>query len=262
MSAAAWLIGSITLPRQELTIVQGATSEFCNFDEGSYYLRSATATLSMLAEMVAAINLHTLVSGAAAVVRRDRLITISATQSFTLAWPADGVLRDLLGFTGALTPAATSFTATNISPLLWSPGYLATPKTIAGVTGYTVPHQAIRKSSDGTQVQCDHYGEETWQDLSWTHIMPERMRTAGTTAAQGGTFHQFFQQCAMLRRRFLYHQEIDEDDASSTSVTWDTAMGAYVLRPELDGDWYRRNVPFAEVSSPLDLPIHLVAEYA
>lgn len=262
MTASAWFIGSITIPAQTMQILQGATLEAIVLPAGTYYLRHSTAGLSLLDAMVTAINAHSLITGAAAVVRRDRRTQLSATQTFSITWAADNVLRNLLGFDANLTPVATSFASTYISPLLFSPGYLATPSTIEGVTGYTVPHQSIRKSADGTQVQCDHYGEETWQELSWTHIMPSRLRTAGTTAAQGGTFHQFFQQCAMLRRRFLYHQEIDEDDASTSAVTWDTALGCYVLRPEFDGNWYRRNVPFADVSSPLDLPIHLVAEYA
>lgn len=262
MSLSAWFVGSITLPTQTIRVTQGATSENIDIPAGAYYLRHSTAALSLIDAVATAITSHTLVTVATCTVRRNRLVVITSAESIVVEWPSDNVLRDLLGYTGDLTPAALTFSATNISPLLFSPGYLATPRTIEGVTGYTIPHQSVRKSSDGTQVQCDHYGEETWQDLAWTHIMPERLRTTGTTAAQGGTFHQFFQQCAMLRRRFLYHQEIDEDDASTTAVTWDTALGSYVLRPEIDGDWYRRNVPFADVSSPLDLPMHLVAEYA
>ena len=262
MALSAWFVGSITLPSQTISITTaGPVTENVVIAAGSYYLRSATAARSILDLLLAAMNTHSVLSGATAVIRRDRRIVIGATQSFTLTWPADNVLRDLLGYTGTLTPTATSFVATNRSPLLWSPGYLATPKTIEGVDGYTVPHQSVLKSVDGTQVYCDHYGTETWQDLSWTHIMPERMRVADS-ADGGATFHEFFEQCAMLRARFLYHQEIDELDTSTTTVTWDTARGPYVLRDDFGGDWYRRNVAYAEVSSPLDLPIHLVAEYA
>lgn len=260
MPTSAWFVGSQTLAAQTLAITQGATTENIVLPAGSYYLRSATSSLSLLAAMVTAINAHSLISGATAVVQRNRIVALGATQTFTLTWPADNILRNLLGFAANLTPAATSHTAPAVSPLLWSPGYLATPATIEGVTGYTVPHQAIYKSDDGTQVDCDHYGSETWQDLEWTHVLPERMRVA--TGTGGGTFHEFYEQCGMLRRRFLYHQEIDELDGSTTAVTWDTALGCYVLRPDFPDQWYRRNVQFAEVSSPLELPIHLVDEYA
>lgn len=260
MALSAWLVGSITLPAQSLTVVQFATSEVVVLPAGTYFLESLDPALSLLRALETAIETHSSFAPGDVDARlmRNRRVYIESDQTMTLTWPGDSVLRNLLGFAGNLTPTAEEFSAPGVSPLLWSPGYLATPKTIEGVEGYTVPHQSIRKSADGTQVHCDHYSTETWQDLEWTHIIPERMRVA--TGTGGGTFHEFFEQCAMLRRRFLWYPEVDESDASSTIASLPAPFGPYVLRDGFDGDWYRRNVPFAEVSSPLEIPMHRVAE--
>lgn len=251
---SAWFIGSIRPAGQSFDV----DASEAGISESDYYLRSATAALSLIDEV--AFRIVNAVGGTCSItLRRNRCVRITFNTARSITWGAATQLRDLLGFTGDLASAATH-DAPNVSPLLWSPGYMATPKTIAGVEGYTVPHQAITKSADGSQVYCTHYGSETWQDLGWTHILPERLRVA--TGTGGGTFHEFFEQCAMLRERFLWHQEVDELDGSTAAATLDTALGPYVLRPEVDGDWYRRNVPYAEVSSPLDLPMHRVDEYA
>lgn len=260
MTISAWFIGSSTLPI--ITAEVGGAS--LAMPAGTRYLRSATASLSLLDAIATAASTltgdtHTLV------VLRNRHIQWSATGG---NWDVDlstgngALLATLLGATlpGGSYTGASTYTFEEISPLLWSPGYMATPTTPEGFEGYTVPQQSITKSADGEEVYCDHYGEEVWNEFAWTHIMPERLMQFGTTAAQGGTFHQFHLQCAMLRARFLWHEEIDEDDASATAVTWDTAKGPYVLREEFADDWYKRNVPFAEVSSPLELPVHRVAE--
>lgn len=250
---SAWFIGSIYMPASTLTVDAAGFS----WPEGPYYLRSATSALSMIDFLATRIVAN--VGGTCTIVlTRGRTVRITFNTARTVTWGAATQLRDLLGFTGDLGSAATH-DAPNVSPLLWSPGYLATPKTIARVDGYTVPHQANYKSADGSKVYSAHYSTETWQDLSWSHIMPERMRVA--TGTGGGTFHEFFEQCAMLREMFLYHEEVDELDGSTTTATLDTARGPYVLRDNFDGDWHRRNVANAEVSSQLDLPIHQVAEY-
>mgnify|MGYP007034012259 CR=1 FL=1 len=57
---------------------------------------------------------------------QNRMVRISATGNFSLTWPVDGVLRGLIGFEGNLA-GQSSYTATLISPLLWSPSRTETP---------------------------------------------------------------------------------------------------------------------------------------
>lgn len=254
---SSWFVGSIELPAQTFAVVQGATSENCVIAAGTYYLRHATAGLSLIDAMVTAINSHSLVSGAAVVVQRNRIIRLSATQAFTLTWPADNVLRGLFGATANLTPAATSHTVAQISPLLWSPGWPAIPRTIAGVAGYSVDHKKRYKSDDGQRSHTHYLGSETWQDLELDHVVASRMRV---TPSVGGTFHEFYEQCAKLGERFAHYELVTEDSDSTTAVTWTTALGPYVLRDNFDGDWYQRRVKNADVSCSLELPLHVIAE--
>lgn len=259
MTMSAWLVGVVTLPAQAFDGGTGGGN--IEVDAGTYYLRHGTAGLSLL-DTLAADWTTELGLAVTIVVQRNRRIRIDiAAPGAVIEWTGVGnnasALRDILGFVGNRT-SATSHVAEYPSPLLWSPGYIATPKTRNGRDGYTVPHQSVYKSDDGTQKFVAHYGDETWQDLGWSHIEPDRMQVADTENG-GGTFNDFWEQVAKYGRRFTWYPEIDEDDASSTAVTWTTARGPYTLR-EVDGDWYRRVVPNAEVSCSLELPIHQLAE--
>lgn len=254
-----WFIGSITIPAQTITV--NATPVV--IPAGTYYLRHSSASRSLLDVVAAAILAATAIA-TTITIRRSRQVHILFGGAASVTWGAGTQVRDLLGFTANLGAGVTHL-ATNISPLLWSPGYIATPPNdIRGSDGYVVPHQAISTSDDGQQSYTYHFGEETHQDLEWSHIDPPRLKTAGTTAAQGGTYNQFHLQCAMLGRRFLYHQDIVEDDTdAATDVSYSTGRGPYMLRPEArSGRWYRRNVQNAEISSSLALPLHMLAEYS
>lgn len=266
MTSAAWLVGSVTLP----DISFGFDGDDVELAGGTYYLRHTTAGLSLVDALNTAFDASLATPTCTSlVVLRNRRVQINLSGSADIDWSAGvngAVLAAILGFVNSSGAAlnqtgAASYTAAYPSPLLWSPGFLATPQTPAGTDGYEVLHQAVYKSDDGTQVTCVDYGEEVWQELGWSHILPERMRLADSVVG-GGTFNEFYKQCAKLRSRFFYYEEIDEDDASTTAVTWTTGVGPYVLRPEFPADWYKRNVPNAEVSCSLELPIHRVAEYA
>lgn len=254
MPSSAWLVGSYRMPDQSFTVDGTPTS----VTAVNAYLRHSTSSISLISLFEDAIDAAGGPTSTVEILRNRRArITLSA--SADIAWTTATTLRDVLGFTQGNLTGAASYTADSVSPLLWSPGYLATPKTIFGVDGYSVDHQSIYKSDDGTEVYASHYGEETWQDLEWQHIVPERLRVDDSSDG-GGTFHEFWEQCAKLRRRFSYYESVSEDDASTSAVTWTTRRGPYVMRPEADGDWYRRNVQNAEVSSPLSLPMHMLAE--
>lgn len=255
MSSASWLVGYTTIAQQEFD--GGTGTGNVTLISGTYALRHATAARSLIDTLAAAWTLEW-GSTVTIVVLRNRLIRITiGGGGAAIAWESATILRDLLGFTGD-RGSATTHTADYPSPLLFSAGFMATPTTPQDTEGYTVPQQAIYTSDDLSQVYAVHYGDGTFQELGWPHIVPERMRGADS-ANGGGTFHQFFEQCAKYRRRFTYYQEIDEDDASSTAVTWTTGRGPYVLR-EFDGNWYRRTVANAEVSCSLELPLQLVDE--
>lgn len=256
--STSWLVGYFTVPAMSLSNFDG---DDINVAAGTYCLRHSTAALSFLDVLNTAIDDSlSAITCTSLVVLQNRHIQINlsaiADLNFATGTINGDVLAAVLGFDATDHTGASSYTAENISPFLWSPGYPATPTTIAGVSGYTVPQQSRYQADDGSQLYVAHYGDQTWQELNWSHIVPSRMRV---TPSVGGTYHEFFEQCTKIGRRFLHYEGITEDLSSTTAVTWTTALGPYVQR-EADGNWYRRNVPNAEVSSPLELPLMLVDE--
>jgi hypothetical protein len=253
--SSAWLVAAVTIPQQTWTF-DGAVATLA---AGTYYLRHATAGRSLIAAFDAA-NLAatpTTVTSTTTVMQ-NRRVNITRSSAAAIAWGSATILRDLLGFVGDLG-ASTSSDASSISPMLWSPGYPATPKTISGVLGYTKPHQVRLKSDDGTRVRTVRFSSETQQDLSWQHIVPSRLRVS--SGLVGGTFHTFYESHIGLGYYFFLYEQVTEDSGSSTPVTWPSGLGPYALRDGFDGDWYMRNVENAEISSPLKLPLHCPSEY-
>lgn len=262
MSSASWLVGYVTLPDAVMVFDGGNV----NLAAGTYALRHGTAAISLIDYVNSAIDgAASAVTCTALVVMRNRLVRITLSGVADILWRTGGATADAwadaLGFDDDCV-GDSEYEAALISPLLFSAGFMATPKTIQGVDGYTIPHHAAYKADDGTQIYDVHYGDETWQDLSWPHIIPERMRAADALAglfAGSGTFHDFWEQVGKYHRRFTYYEEIDEDDASTSAVTWTTGRGPYALR-NVDGDWYRRNQANAELSCSLELPLIELAE--
>lgn len=259
MSSASWLVGYVTLP--------AATIVFDGDDvalaAGTYALRHGTAAISLIDYLNTTLDAApSAVTCTSLIVMRNRYVQINLSGVAEIDWTTGGATAatwaDALGFDGTDLTGAASYTADEVSPLLFSAGFMATPTTPQDTDGYTVPHQSAYKADDGTQIYSVRYGVETWQELSWSHILPERMMVADTSD-QGGTFKSFWDNVAAHHRRFTYYQEIDEDDSSTTAVTWTTGRGPYALR-EVDPGWYKRNVQFAEVSNSLELPIMKLAE--
>lgn len=259
----SWLVGSLVLP--PVTLV-GFDSQTITVPGGTYYLRHPTAGLSLLDVVNTAIDASaSAITCTSLVVLESRLVQINlsapANLNFATGDTNGDVLAAALGFSGADLTGAASYTATRPSPLLFSAAYPATPKTIAGVTGYTKLKQAVMKAADGSRMRRVGFGNEIWQELSWPHIVPSRLQVTGTEHAQSGTFHQFFEQSLSRGYKLLHYEQMTEDAASSTPATWSTPLGPYELRDGFDGDWYTRNVSNAEISSPLKLPLLAVSEY-
>lgn len=259
MPDSAWLVGSTYLDAFSFQ-VNGNNK---TVSAGYYYLRHATAGLSLIDQIEA--EIQTEAANCNLFISESRLVRIEpqAAQPVAIDWLSATDVRNFLGFTGNRASSDTAENATNVSPLLWSPGYLATPATVLGTAGYITNDQSVFVSADGTTSLTDQYATQTWQDLSWTDIVAARMRV-DDTATGGGTFHQFHEQSAKLGYSFRYYEQVSEDDTSNTAVTWDdtgdNSFGPYRLR-RVTSDWYRRVVSNADLYSPLTLPLMQVDEY-
>lgn len=260
MVAASWLVGSIYLDAFTVTVNGNAKA----IAAGYYYLRHATALLSLIDTLEDAVQ--TEAAGATWRITEGRLARLvpQAAQPVSINWGSATNVRDLLGYTGNKASDDTPYAATNVSPLLWSPGYVAIPATLLGTAGYITNDQSRFISADGTTALTDHHATQTWQELEWTEVLAERMRTDDSTTG-GGTFHQWHEQSAKLGYSFRYYEEIDETDGSTTAVTWDdgtaNSFGPYRLR-SVDPQWYRRVIANADLYSSLSLPLMRVTEYS
>ncbi|MEM6988922.1 MAG: hypothetical protein AAF721_00450 [Myxococcota bacterium] len=253
MALSAWLVGSYAFPDMSVAY-DGAAVQ--TISSGTYFLRHATAAQSLLDEVLGTMAVG--VTAPAAVVLEDRRIRLSGSNSFDIDFNG-GPLGTWLGFENDTYAAATSHTAENVSPLLWSPGFPATPTSPEGTAGYIVNDRAVLRSADMTRQQVDTFNEGTFQELTWTEILAERLRVDAASAG-GGTFHEFLEQSAKLGYAFTWYTSQDESTAQ-TPVTWDDAnsFGPYALRVDrLDDSWYERKVANVDLFSPLELPLMLV----
>lgn len=228
---------------------------------GNYYLRHATASLSLLDEFESLMTTAG-VAAAAVTMREDLLIRLASSGTFTVTWSST-TLRDLMGFTANLS-GLSLYEASFPSPLLWSPGAIGTPTTIRGKAGYTTPHTTFHSNDDDTAVQTQHFGSGTWQEIDWALIATDRLAVADGSNT-GNTFEGFFSNVLQYGYRFMLHQDIEEDLTGSDEINWNdsSAFGPYQLRSPIDPSWYKRFVENADdYGGALGLEMKIVQEYS
>jgi hypothetical protein len=217
----SWLIGSTKVPSTEITIAGGAF----NFPAGYRYLYSPDAALSLV-RALQDLLLAAGIAGALVWVGQDRKVRIQAAAGFTLIWPES--LRSLFGFTGNLGGGNAIEVATNVSPLLWSPGRTETPQEAPfGCLGRSVYDTRFGTSPDGVQVADSHH-TQVINTFSWTHVATSRFQTSSSL---GGEFTVFFDRVLRHAYKFHHWRRIQEDTSSSAPVVWTTSLGPYGYRP-------------------------------
>lgn len=121
------------------------------------------------------------------------LVTISHTvETFTITWTTSTELRDVLGFTGTLTPAALTFTGTKHMRGVWLPTY-----AINAPRGSNAGHYETNRSElvapDGT-VSAMVYGTGQRRrviGIEWAVVTHARALVTGETTA-GESFEQWW----------------------------------------------------------------------
>lgn len=230
----AWVIGSVRdLAYTAFTIDPddggGTPADGTVAISGDYYLWHDTDSISLVDKLVAQMTAAGC-AGAAGILTRDRKVKISANAAFAISWSTDTGLRDLLGFTGNLSGAST-YTATNTSPLLWSPQKRMRPMLSPLDThGNRRPLAFWTASpSDGTPFVVSH-GERTDQQWEVLCVAMSRMQTSSEL---GGEWCVFFEQCAEKGYNWMVYPDATEESGSSTSTlsTLTPALGPYVLTP-------------------------------
>lgn len=255
--STAWLIGSIKSLDYALTVDATAGSV-----TGSRYLYSATGSLSIL-DAVRLALVAAGYAGASAVLTRDRRVKLSSgAGNFAITWD-DTELRDLLGFTGALA-GASSYTATNVSPLLWSPAKPLRPElSPLNTTGIPRPQSYFTTSpSDGSTFVVSH-GERIDQRFTCNMVAVSRVFTS---AKAGGEWIAFFRDCAAKGASFYVFPSVTEEPGSSTTATLSGGLGPYAYTPQGRAPSWSysrsRGQEWVDKHADVDFSCRIVPEYS
>jgi hypothetical protein len=228
--SSTWLVGSSTISATNL-VVGGFAHAVAG---GTYYLYDATAGLSLIKQVENAIAAQ--VPGSTVRILQNRKVKIDFNGSST-AITIPSAIATLLGFTGSPYGGATTRTAEQVSPLLWSPGWPETPTgSPVGTAGHRVYDRVMTSSPTGMSFDVTWHSYSTMVEWSWVAVMPGR---SWTTAELGGEYVTFFNEVIVPGEKFKCYSQMTEDDASSSNVTWQTALGPYVCR-EPEYEWYQR----------------------
>jgi hypothetical protein len=233
MSGTNWLVGSVRLA-SNATLVVNASNR--TVDAGTYYLRDATSSLSLIAELQT--EIAAVVPGSTVYISRDRKLRISSGGgALTLTVPA--ALQAVTGLPGSPTPS-TLIVADAPSTLLWSPTWRGTPQGVPlGVDAREIDDAVQTISPTGATVRTTVHATQSVNAWAWPAVPQERVWTTGEL---GGEFVRFAEDVLRTGRRWKFYDSIDEDDASATAVTWTTAQGPYITPIRDAVDWYKRMV--------------------
>lgn len=244
-----WLIGSVELDEQEITIngspvVIGA---------GTYYLRDATAGLSLIGVVESA--LASIVATATVRILGTRRIQIAADVALTLTIPAD--LQPLLGLVGSPT-VGTTVTAAIASTLLWSPSWRGAPKDHPlGALGRREYDREQTSSPDGRTTYTTIHGFAELSGWSWSWVPKARIWTGTTSLGEPGEFARFFNDVLIRGHRFKIYVVTE---GSGAAVTWpSTSLGPYKGR-DLSSAWWSRSIEGADTWSPVEFAALVVDE--
>lgn len=109
------------------------------------------------------------------------LVTIAhAVQTFTLSWTSTA-LRDVLGFTSNLTPAATSFVGTEACEAVWLPNAEASFYYGNGDEGHTETDAGTTESPRGDVKRLVYNTRQVLPSAVWSHVQKAFARAASET---------------------------------------------------------------------------------
>lgn len=254
----AWIIGSTRDTDLDVIFTGNASTQTI---AGDLYLYHPTSSLSLLAAMVTAMAAGG-VADPAAVLTRDRRVRLSSSGNFSVQF-VDTALRDLLGFTGNLA-AASSYTAPNVSPLLWSPAKpLTSELSPRGTSGIRRPlSYATFSPNDGSPFVVTH-GTRVDQRWSCAQVAIDRVFTSDSPA--GGEWATFFDRVAAPGARWYVYLDVAEEAGSGATATLTGGLGPYVFTPSgRAASWdYRRAGGFEWTDRRADIviPCRKVPEY-
>lgn len=263
MASGALLLGSYeNFPEQTVSVTQ-TSPENCTVSAGNYYLDDPTNSVSVCAQLAAALTGHSEITVATCWIGEDRLVHLAATQSFTLSWGSATILRDMLGFTGNLSPAATQFDADVISDYLWHPNKPEAPDSLLATHGNTIWDTRFGMAGGGRIVTTTNVSR-TENKFGWRFVTDDRFRT---TDELGGEYHTFWNTVLSQGLRFTLYRNRTSDDTSDTDIALSSLnrFGPYKLKGPSSGSvgfQHRRAERWIDATYHVDIPVMQVDEYS
>jgi hypothetical protein len=250
------------MPEQDLLINAVAATTPAK----SYYLTNIDGTNNLISTLASAILVAT-GQATSVILQKDGHVRIDSAAPFSVSWGASTLLRDLLGFDANLALNA-SYTAPNISPLLWMPGKPETPlMQRLGVVGHRVHavYQAVAPYSGRTESVT--HGVREYARYLFPMVDTDRVVTAGN---DGGTFGRWFDAVAVRSARFkLWRDVLESVDTYATEsamLTLTEPLGPYIYTADRRGlSWkYDLSRGFERTDRRADIQFdcHVCEDYA
>lgn len=170
------------------------------------------------------------------------LVTIAhATQTITITWTSATDLRDVLGFTGTLTPAALTFTGTLHAKGVWLPTY-AIDAPRGTDPGHTETDRSEMTAPDGS-VSSLVYGtaqRTRLAEVKWPIVERRKMLVTGETTV-GESFEQWWLDThSGLRTYFSTSPQVNlywSADAATKHTFYLTGRTTTEMSRAGDGNW-------------------------
>lgn len=254
MATTSLLIGSRDNWTEQTTTAPAVTVSASTGD--ALYLDHATSALSIFAQMEADADITSVE------LLQNGKVMITLASAGPLTWGSATTLRDLLGFTGDKSSAATH-TSDTVSPLVWFPLRQEEPmSSILGVVGADAHLVDVAMSRDGTQT-VTRFGANRTNDFLWRWVPQDQF---WTTAEAPGEYYSFHDEVLVRGRRFQFYRGVTMDVSSSSAASYSSPLGTFQARVGDLGGQVRtiRSPGFETVDSKFDIsiPVVQVAEYA
>lgn len=168
------------------------------------------------------------------------LVTIAhATETFSATWTSTD-MRDLLGFSGSLTPAALTFTGTSAMRGAWLPD-CEIDTTYGGEAGHYEHDRSELVSPDGTVYALSYATSRRYlPEIRWALISRARARTAAETTT-GQSYETWWRDThGGLYSYFAAAPQVTVYDDSTTS----NSIGTFRLTGRVDTSMAKAAAPW------------------
>jgi hypothetical protein len=260
MAATVWLCSSRVWPDAGLDVTFNASPQTVTASLGGLHIVHPTAALNLLARFVAAMTLAGVVAPAC-FITEDRHVRLTSSGVFTVTWTST-ILRDYLGFTGNLS-GASSYTATNRSPMLWSPGKTETPELAPlGAHGQPLSDISVAFGAGGRQTIRVEGSPTYRQRFKWAHIPKARYYNAPPTPVDG-EYAAFWLSEFVGGNRWILLRGVTEGASTTVSAGYGSAtyVGPYkadMSQGEMRSLQFARSDGFGRVEAYYDITIPCV----